>query len=406
MVNLFSTCFSKAFLARMIRSLLFCLLLLGVNRVAEAQAQPSPALIKYQFRDYSLDTLLLLRKQPGIPDTLRVFYLNRLSLAVSAKDLPAAVEYIREAIKLTHAAGYVRGELNCLKQLGNYYSQSGDYVQANRYYQAGVDLAPKHHSSLQLSHFYLNMGATAARTGDNDRSLKFLLLCLQGFKKAPAGSVDQKDSAVVFSNIANTYRQMNRWSLARSYAKKAVRLYQQLPAGAGLAESYLPDPALAGVLANTQDRIQSMALVHEYLYQSDNLVRMDTYLGELLAALHRALTSPVQSVRFTTEIEPMVMEPTQASALGVLISELITNFYKHAFVSKAEGHSHVAFLRTAKGFHLRVSDDGVGIVGSHFEESSHSLGNKIVKALAKQLKASLHIVPQIPNGVGVEVTSK
>jgi tetratricopeptide (TPR) repeat protein len=154
----------------MVRSFILCLLLLGANLVAKAQAQPVPAPIKYQFRDYPLDTLLLLRKQPGIPDTLRVFYLNRLSLAVSVQDLPAAVEYIREAIKLARTAGYVRGELNCLNQLANHYSQSGNYVQAQRYYQEGVDLAIKHNKPVQLARFYVNMGATAARTGDNDRS--------------------------------------------------------------------------------------------------------------------------------------------------------------------------------------------------------------------------------------------
>ncbi|HEX8657012.1 MAG TPA: tetratricopeptide repeat protein, partial [Hymenobacter sp.] len=235
---MFLTCLLKRVLACMVRSFILCLLLLGANLVAKAQAQPVPAPIKYQFRDYPLDTLLLLRKQPGIPDTLRVFYLNRLSLAVSVQDLPAAVEYIREAIKLARTAGYVRGELNCLNQLANHYSQSGNYVQAQRYYQEGVDLAIKHNKPVQLARFYVNMGATAARTGDNDRSLKFLFLCLQEFRRAPAGVVHAADSAHVFTNIANTYRQMGRWSLAHSYAKKAVRLYQQLPAGASLAESY------------------------------------------------------------------------------------------------------------------------------------------------------------------------
>jgi two-component sensor histidine kinase len=100
------------------------------------------------------------------------------------------------------------------------------------------------------------------------------------------------------------------------------------------------------------------------------------------------------------------MEPKQASALGVLISELITNSYKHAFAGKKEGRLHISFLRTAKGFHLRVVDDGPGIVGPYFRESSPSLGIQIVKALTKQLKATLQILPQLPSGVSVEIISK
>lgn len=613
-----------------------------------AGAQSAPAPIRYQFRDYPLDTLLLLRKQPSIPDTLRVFYLNRLSFAVSTNDLPSAVQYIREALKIANRAGYVRGQLNCLKQLGNYYSESGNYVQAQHFYQEGANLAIKYNKPALLSRFYANMGATAARTSDNERSLKYLFLCLQEFRKSPIGSVDKEDSAHVFANIANTYRQMGRWSQSRRYAKRAIRLYKQLPDGAGLANAYdvlahsfvaqasqsvtdgdsaalyynrllalhlkagdtkeaarnlsdlaifyqhkrrydlmrdaaarslllgqkvganaiqanasrllatayqglgnfkeafayseqasalntivfdskkaeevadlqvkfdvrtrehqidvlereanlatkvrieqeqrqrwllqvswmlglclfgagvlywrlqksqaevkcansglvtanqelraataekevlvqeihhrvknnlqmvrsllswqtslVPDPALAGVLANTQSRIQCMALVHEFLYQADNMaeVRIDTYLGELLAALHPALTSLNQPIQLTTDIEPMVMEPKQASALGVLVSELITNAYKHAFTGKTEGRLHVAFLRTSKGFHLRVIDDGVGIEGADFKENAQSLGIQIVKALAKQLRAKLQVVPQLPNGVSVEVIS-
>lgn len=99
------------------------------------------------------------------------------------------------------------------------------------------------------------------------------------------------------------------------------------------------------------------------------------------------------------------MEPKQASALGVLVSELITNAYKHAFTGKAEGRLHVGFIRTPKGFHLRVIDDGIGIEGSDFKENPQSLGIQIVKALAKQLRAKLQVVPQLPNGVSVEVIS-
>ncbi|RSK24951.1 sensor histidine kinase [Hymenobacter metallilatus] len=171
--------------------------------------------------------------------------------------------------------------------------------------------------------------------------------------------------------------------------------------------STLPDPVLQQALASSQARIQSMALVHEFLYRADNLsqVRMNEYLGELLESLHRSLTTPQQRIQLSSSLTPLVMDPKEASALGLVVNELVTNAYKHAFQDRDRGHLHVALAQTAAGFQLTVQDDGAGLPAAGTVPETHSLGLQLVNTLARQLKASVSTAPILPTGTQVTVAS-
>ncbi|MBT9395031.1 sensor histidine kinase [Hymenobacter sp. NST-14] len=186
--------------------------------------------------------------------------------------------------------------------------------------------------------------------------------------------------------------------------KNNLQLVSSLLAWQG---SSLPDPVLQQALASSRTRIQSMALVHEFLYRADDLsqVRMDEYLGELLESLHRSLTTPRQRIQLSRSLDPLVMDPKEASALGLVVNELVTNAYKHAFREREQGNLHVVLEKTAAGFWLAVQDDGAGITAELNPEETHSLGLQLVNTLARQLKASVSTVPNLPTGTQVVVAS-
>ncbi|UOQ75184.1 sensor histidine kinase [Hymenobacter cellulosilyticus] len=96
------------------------------------------------------------------------------------------------------------------------------------------------------------------------------------------------------------------------------------------------DPAVVDELTSSRARIQSMALVHDFLYRADNLahVRLDTYLAELLNSLHTSLNSAQQPIELSAELDAVVMDAREASAFGLLVNELVTNAYKHAFTPR------------------------------------------------------------------------
>lgn len=202
----------------------------------------------------------------------------------------------------------------------------------------------------------------------------------------------------------------------RAVAEKEVLLQEihhrvknnlQLVSGLlGWQASTLPEPALVAALTASRDRIQSMAMVHEFLYQADNLaeVSMDRYLGELLDSLRRALATSEQTIQLSTDLAPVIMSPKEASTLGLLVNELVTNAYKHAFQGLAQGHLHVSFASRPTGFQLTVVDDGAGMPAEDAPAKAHSLGMQLVRTLTKQLKATLSVTRSFPTGTHMEVT--
>lgn len=176
----------------------------------------------------------------------------------------------------------------------------------------------------------------------------------------------------------------------------------------GWQSSCLPDPALVEVLATSQARIQSMALVHEFLYGADNLaqVRLDAYLAELLNSLHKSLTTPQNPITFTAELQAVVMDAKDATTFGLLINELVTNAYKHAFGQQAGGQLHISLtgVQCPHGFTLRVKDNGVGLPAAGIEAKPHSLGMHLIRTLTKQLKATITAQPNYPSGTCIEVS--
>ena len=173
----------------------------------------------------------------------------------------------------------------------------------------------------------------------------------------------------------------------------------------GWQRETMPDPQLAEVLAGNQARIQSMALVHEYLYHAENLaqVRLDIYLTELLNSLHRSLASPQKDITLSTDLEPVLMDAKEAAYFGLLVNELVTNAYKHAFVGRTSGTLHIGLVRKDSGFQLSVSDNGQGLPETGFTSKSTSIGIQLVKTLTKQLKATIAVLPQ-PVGTRLHVT--
>lgn len=169
----------------------------------------------------------------------------------------------------------------------------------------------------------------------------------------------------------------------------------------GWQSSVYPDPALVEALACSRARIQSMALVHELLYSADNLaeVRLDTYVSKLLKSLSESFNSGKCPVAINTAMAPLAMTAQQATPFGLLVNELVTNAYKHAFVGRCCGQMRVE-LRAGpdgNGFELVVLDDGVGMPEPDAERRD-SLGTHLIQNLVGQLKATLVVEPNAPTG--------
>ena len=146
---------------------------------------------------------------------------------------------------------------------------------------------------------------------------------------------------------------------------------------------------LRAMLAESQDRIRSMALIHEKLYQHDDFARIDfaDYARGLLAVLSAA---HAVNVRVEVQAEPVWLGIDQAVPAGLVLNELVTNSFKHAFPQGRAGRIVVQLQADPAGrVALTVADDGVGPGSAFSIEAIDSLGLRLVRILAEQLDAAL-----------------
>lgn len=140
-------------------------------------------------------------------------------------------------------------------------------------------------------------------------------------------------------------------------------------------------------LAETQSRIAAIAGVHRSLYTSENVgtVELSTYISSLTSDLKNAAPSAT-AVDITTQLEPMTVSADRAVAIGVIVTELITNALKYAYADGA-GQIRVKLGQTDDQCLLIIEDDGVGIDESS-QPKGTGLGTKLIKAMSQSLSAT------------------
>ena len=149
----------------------------------------------------------------------------------------------------------------------------------------------------------------------------------------------------------------------------------------------IQDPVVLQYFKNSQDRIKAMALVHEKLYQSQDLARIEfsDYLKTLAKDLRSSYGIDARNVQLNIEAESMLLSVDIAIPCGLIVNELISNSLKHAFPNNRSGLISVE-AHTADGKHtLIVKDDGVGLHKDFDIRSAKSLGLTIITALSGQL---------------------
>ena len=131
-----------------------------------------------------------------------------------------------------------------------------------------------------------------------------------------------------------------------------------------LQAGHIKDENARRMLKEGQLRIRSMALVHEKLYQSRDLSRVDfaNYLRSLSAHLFQFFKVDAGRIRLETDLEDVHLDINSAVPCGLLVSELISNALKHAFPGDRKGTVGIGLQRRKDGIvELRVADDGVGV---------------------------------------------
>jgi two-component system, sensor histidine kinase PdtaS len=155
-----------------------------------------------------------------------------------------------------------------------------------------------------------------------------------------------------------------------------------------LQSAHIRDPRALEVFKEGQGRVRSMALIHEKLYQSDDLARVDfsEYMRNLAAYLFRSYEVHAGAVRLNVEAEDVLLGVDTAIPCGLIINELVSNSLKHAFPGGGGGSINIRLRPAgAERLTLTVADDGVGLPEGFDVRATPSLGLQLVNTLARQL---------------------
>jgi two-component sensor histidine kinase len=142
-------------------------------------------------------------------------------------------------------------------------------------------------------------------------------------------------------------------------------------------------------IKEAQNRVRSMVLIHQKLYNKDQLVGINTkeYIEDLTQDIFESHQFTKLPINYSLEVTPMILDIETITPIGLILNELITNVLKHAFDEvDTQSKIHIAFEEQGKNLLLKVSDNGKGMAA---EIKEKSFGIKLIKALSKKLKATL-----------------
>jgi len=150
----------------------------------------------------------------------------------------------------------------------------------------------------------------------------------------------------------------------------------------------LEDESAKIALQHSQLRIQSIALVHEKLYQNETFanINISDFARELVDAVSDAFKQPEQDIKLNYRMDDIKMNVNQAVPLSLLLNECIVNCYKHAFKNSDAGEINIELDTIGKKVQIKVADNGHGLPESFDFENQQTLGVTLIRTLVSQLR--------------------
>lgn len=160
-----------------------------------------------------------------------------------------------------------------------------------------------------------------------------------------------------------------------------------------LQKSYVEDEKAKKLFEESISRIKTMALIHERLYKSDNLAKIDLkdYISELVSFIKKSYTQTNIDISININVQRELLDIKYAVPCGLIINELITNSITHAFIGREVGIINIIFQKEENNYLLEINDNGVGFQNKE-SVPKNKLGLTLVQSLTKQLKGTYEII--------------
>jgi len=160
-----------------------------------------------------------------------------------------------------------------------------------------------------------------------------------------------------------------------------------------LQSQYVNEPGSVELFKESQSRIISMALIHEKLYQTGDLTRINLseYANELIGDLFRSYSVNTHLMKYQIESKNILLDINTAIPCGLIINELVTNSIKHAFPDNRSGEIKIDIQCHDGNCILKIADNGVGFPDDLDINDVKTLGLQLVTSLTKQLDGTIEL---------------
>lgn len=153
----------------------------------------------------------------------------------------------------------------------------------------------------------------------------------------------------------------------------------------------LEGTAAKEAVKQSQQRIKSLAIIHQELYTREEVTGIDmhVFLQKLATGLESSFSGAEREISVEVDCPAHVLDVDVAIPLGLVYNELITNAFKHAFAGRDSGKIQVGFAMEQDGWHGYVADNGVGLASKEALDADASFGSRMVEVLCQRLGGEL-----------------
>ncbi|MEL6843502.1 MAG: histidine kinase dimerization/phosphoacceptor domain -containing protein, partial [Bacteroidota bacterium] len=161
----------------------------------------------------------------------------------------------------------------------------------------------------------------------------------------------------------------------------------------GLQSRSIEDPNALEAISESRNRVRSMALIHQNLYQDAQLtsVSLPGYIEQLSKSLLDSYQIQEGQIKLQQRVDDIALDVDILIPLGLILNELISNALKHAFGERQSGQIDISIVEEPEGIRVEIADNGVGLPADFEQQSSQSLGYKLIRAFVRKMNASLDI---------------
>lgn len=342
-----------------------------------------------------------------------------------------SIQYLLKALKLADQFNFEEERIEILKYLTSAYTITQDYKNAFQYQQS-------YHSaldSLNSAEKDKNLIDALTKFDTEKKQQEILLLSTQNeLKDLQLQKAAQSRLFLILGIIAlaiiafflvrmqyiksrnNRLLQEKNETISKALQEKNILLreihhrvknnLQVISSLLKLQSQYIQDESAITAIAEGRNRVNSMAILHQNLYQEDNLtgVDMNEYFSNLIEGLFDAYNIETDRIKLETNIHSLTLDIDTVIPLGLIANELVSNALKHAFKNVSDAKLLVQLWEEDNCLYFKVKDNGVGIKSADDETAHSGFGKKLIHALAEKLEAE--VASQSLNGTEIVLKIK